>query len=382
MPSIRPFLAAASLILLGACEMTPTTVEMRDVDDGMARELYKTVCKGLEMKDDDVRTYAAENLQQVEDPKGLECFCERVYKPGDLDLPIARGLVGSDRGDMAECVLPAMDDPAVTDEDKVALVDILIRSNAEQADVRLVELARSSTNPDIREKAISSLGGTGDPAVLALLHELLSDAEPRVRKAAVASLVGQKDDVTAGKLKTIASGDSDGEVRAEAYSVLKGLKAEGIDALLCTAMLEDESPAVRRQAVLSMKGTKKAENLACLKKRAMTEELDGDVRSAVLTTLRANDKSWPILCDAIPFYMATYITDQGPENVQGADIAKAQNDVDWNNSYTCFEKALRNRRGWSCKGHQYVAAWYEAVGGKTHVPACQGDENFGVVNFQ
>ena len=376
------WLIPMTLLGLTACEMTPTTVEMSDVDDGMARELYKTVCKGLEMKDEDVRTYASENLQDVEDPKAQACYCERVWRNDELDLPIARGLIASARDDMVECTLPALDGANVSPEDKLALVDILIKSNSKVADDKLVELARDSSDIETRVLAISSIGGTDDASEISLLHDLLGNDEPKVRKAAAAALVGQKGDETHELLFKAAADDADGEVRAEALSTLKGVKAEGIDGLLCTAMMEDESPAVRKQAVLSLKGTKKKENLACIKKRAMTEETDPDVRVAILKTLRANDKSWPILCDAIPFYMKTYIDEQGPESVPGADIAKAQNDVDWNNSYACFQKALRNRRGWSCKGHQYVAAWFEAVGGKTHVPACEGDENFGVVSFQ
>ena len=371
-----------SLVVLAACEMTPTTVEMRDVDDGMARELYKTVCKGLEMKDDDVRTYASENLQDVEDPQAAECFCERVYRNGELDLPIAQGLIGSERDDMVTCTLPALDGATVSPEDKVALLDILIKSNAEAADTRLFAIAGAEGDTETRIMAIGSLGGTGDPAEQELLRALVSHAEPTVREAAAKALVGQKDDATRDVLLKAAAEDTVGEVRAAALRTLKGVKAEGVDALLCTAMLEDESPAVRKQAVQSLKGTKKKDNLACLRKKAMTEELDGDVRVAMLKTFRANSESWPILCDAIPFYMATYIDEQGPESVAGADIAKAQNDVDWDNSYVCFQKALGKRRGWSCKGHQYVAAWYEAVGGSTHVPACEGDENFGVVTFQ
>ncbi len=379
---MRALVAALVSLLLVSCEMTPTTVENRDVDDGMALEHYKTVCKGLEMKDEDVRTYAAENLQHVEKPIALECFCEQVYQAGELDLFIARGLVGSERSDMVECVLPAFDDPAVSDEDKVALADVLILSNAEAADTRLFELASSATNLDLREKAISSLGGTDGAKELALLHELLDHDEPRVRRSGAAALVGQQGEQTATLLMDKASNDPDGEVRAQALSVLKGVKAEGIDEMLCTAMLEDESPAVRKKAVLALKGSKDKDNLACLRKKVFTEEEAPEVRIAMLSALRANSKSWPILCDAIPFYMATYIEEQGPESVPGTDIAKAQNDVDWNNSYECFRKALGKRRGWSCKGHQYVAAWYREVGGNTHVPACEGDANFGVVSFE
>ena len=162
-----------TLLGLTACEMTPTTVEMSDVDDGMARELFKTVCKGLEMKDEDVRTYASENLQDVEDPKAQECYCERVWRNDELDLPIARGLIASDRDDMVECTLPALDGANVTPEDKLALVDILIKSNSKVADEKLVALARDSADTETRVLAISSIGGTVDEGELSLLHELL-----------------------------------------------------------------------------------------------------------------------------------------------------------------------------------------------------------------
>ena len=55
-------LFAAALLALAGCEITPSYVESVDIDDAMARNHFKTVCKGLEMKDDDTRRYATTKL--------------------------------------------------------------------------------------------------------------------------------------------------------------------------------------------------------------------------------------------------------------------------------------------------------------------------------
>jgi hypothetical protein len=375
-----------ALATFTACELTPTHVEPSDIDDAMARELYKTVCKGLEMKDPDTRKYASSKLDEIDEPLSAECMCEYAWsaEKHTWDDAILNGLEGSERDDLVACFLPALEDPSI--DKRLELVTALTKTRASSIPGRMTTLATDTSEPsDIRSQAISSFGGTPDADTVKMLVGLLqNEGDTTVRAAAAAALVGQNDEVTVAALVDAVSNDADGEVRAAALKTVRGLRLPESDEMICKAMLEDESPAVRKQAIMSYKGTKRDEAVACLRKKAFQEETDGDVRSALLTVLKSSpNKNAPaILCDAIPFYMKTYITDNSPEKVPGTDIAAAQNDRDWENSYDCFGKALNNKSGWSCKGKQYVAAWYREVGGKPHVPRCQGDEGFGEVVFQ
>ncbi len=211
-----------------------------------------------------------------------------------------------------------------------------------------------------------------------MMRGLLQSDEPdEVRAAAAESLVGQKDQTTVDALVAAVTGDSSGIVRAASLKTVRGLNLPESDEMICKAMLEDEAPEVRRQAIMSYKGTKRDEAVACLREKAFTVEEDGSVRGALITVLKSspNDNAPAVLCDAIPFYMKTYIEDAGPENVPGTDLAQAQNDRDWENSYDCFAKAMRNTGGWSCHGKKYVAAWYREVGGTAYLPNCPGYEN-------
>ena len=93
-------LFAAALLALAGCEITPSYVESVDIDDAMARNHFKTVCKGLEMKDDDTRRYATTKLKEITDPISQECVCQFVGQgKHGWDDAIADGLTGTDRDD-------------------------------------------------------------------------------------------------------------------------------------------------------------------------------------------------------------------------------------------------------------------------------------------
>lgn len=380
-------LALAGLFGLTACEMPPPAhVEPRDIDDAFAREMYKTVCKGLEMKDDDTRRYAAERLTEVPEDRSTECLCEYAYdaEKHTFDSAILDGLKSTERDDLVQCFMVALDDGAV--EDRLGLVAGLGRTRGASVKPRMSQIAQDSSEPDeVRVQALTVLGGSQDAGHVDMMRGLLTSEGPEaVRAAAAESLVGQKDQPTVDALVAAVTGDDSGAVRAAALKTVRGLNLPESDEMICKAMLEDPAPEVRRQAIMSYKGTKRDEAVACLRDKAFTEEEDGGVRSALITVLKSspNENAPKVLCDAIPFYMKTYIKDAGPENVTGTDLAQAQNDRDWEGSYDCFAKAMRNTSGWSCHGKKYVAAWYREVGGKPHVPRCKGDEGYGEVVFQ
>ena len=83
-----------------------------------------------------------------------------------------------------------------------------------------------------------------------------------------------------------------------------------------------------------------------------------------------HDDSAQILCDAIPFWLKSYVVEDLPEKIPGTDIIKVQNDRDWERSYECVQKAYRARGGYSCYAKMYVGYWFNELGGTGSVPAC------------
>ena len=84
-----------------------------------------------------------------------------------------------------------------------------------------------------------------------------------------------------------------------------------------------------------------------------------------------------VLCDAIPFWLRTYIKDDVVSNLKGVHIVKAQNDVDFKNSLKCFEKAYRSSSGYSCYAKMHIALWYNLVSGKDKkTPLCPGMDEY------
>lgn len=374
------------VFILSSCEMVPPHVEPRDIDDAMARELFKTVCKGLEMKDDDTRRYAAERMTEIPEEDSTECVCTYAWsaEKHTWDASILEGLQSTERDDLVQCFLPALDDPAI--EDKTGLIAALARTRGPSVLPRLKSIsANGAEDVEVRITALEGLGGTSDAEAVQIMTKLLSgESDEAIRAAAATALVGQVDQQVVDALVLATTDDESGVVRAAALKTVRGLNLPESDQMICRAMLEDPSPEVRRQAILNYKGTKRDAAVACLRKKAFQVEEDPTVRSALITVLKSspNEGAADILCDAIPHYMKSYITDARPEKIPGTDICQAQNDRDWERSYECFSKAQRSKGAWSCHGKQYVAGWFEAVGGKPYVPRCKGDEGYGEVVFQ
>ncbi len=134
-----------SLLALLACELTPPNVERSDIDDALLAGRMKTVCKGLEMPQDEVRTYAAEKLEAYDqDPAlGAECICERAVdeRTGLYDAAILEGIRDTERDDLVACFLPALDDPR-TGEELLPLVVGLSQTRAPAMRPTMLALAR------------------------------------------------------------------------------------------------------------------------------------------------------------------------------------------------------------------------------------------------
>lgn len=369
-------LVLVPLLALIGCEIVPASVEKADIEDALVNGRLKTVCHGLNMKDDEVRRYAASTLEELEDPIARECICEHATTAaGTWDAAVLSGLKGTTRDDLVACFIPFVDrrdDPARNE-----LIVALDLTAAKSVDAVMVRLAGDPSEPsEVRLRAIGSLKGTGDAATLDLLVRLLaSDSDAPARAAAAAALVGQKgSDAVVQALRSAVTGDAEGEVRAAALATLKSFNIPDADEMLCGAMLRDPSPAVRTAAVLAYRGSKRDDAMNCVRARALTTEEDDGVRAAVLAVLGSSPSqvAADTLCEAIPFWVRSYVEDKHPVDGVGLDIIKAQNDRDFERSYECVAKAVRGS-GYTCRGRQYVGAWMRELGGTAGVPRCPGD---------
>lgn len=365
-------------ILAGACDFVPQYVNSRDIDDAMAQGRTKVVCHGLSMPEEETRRYATQRLRTLEgDPSVGPCICANLTDDkGRLDAGVAAGLKGERDDARVGCLADLLRKP---DLDK--RIEAIQASASIPAPVVRQALADIATDPatptDVRLAAFQPI--KGDVAFEAKILSSLSDPDAQVRAAAAEGLAGLKSAAALDALAKAAKDDADGMVRANALVALKRAGVPEADDQLCRAMLEDESPEVRRKAVMAYQGTKRPEAIACLRKRALTEEDDAGVRDALLQVLKSSPEqaAADVLCDAIPFWMKTYVTTDLPDKIPGTNIVETQNDRDWDNSYKCLAKAMSNAGGYSCYARMHVATWFREVGGSAYVPRCPGYEDAG-----
>lgn len=368
--------ALASAALMGGCELTPRFVTRNDIDVAMNSEGYKTLCRGLEMADADVRRYAVERFLEVQDPVATSCVCGHLQYKGEWDRAVASALDGSSREDMAECFAKQVDDMNLAQREE--LVIAIHKTKTKVAKAKLLALAAErGVSPGIRSRAISTMTDTTDiETVNTLLGLLRDDHIPEVRAAAAAALAHQRTPEVLAAIEKTASSDTDGTVRATALATAKRVELPNAAPMICKAMMEDPSPIVRKMAVGLFQGAKKDVNVACLVKRATTREDSPEVREEILRVLKTspNKAVTNALCDAIPFWIESYIIDDHPEKLPGTDIIRAQNDRDWERSLECVQKAYAKRGAYSCYGKQYVGRWMMELGVKGVVaPPCPKD---------
>lgn len=372
---------------MAACDIPPSFVEASDIDDAMVRGHFKTVCKGLEMKDDEVRRYATMKLLEVKDPISAECICTHLAdKNKGWDAAVAAGLKGTKRDDLAKCFADLVDRPDLPRREAAVVALANIPAPAARAELARIAAERPSGGAAadqgarapgaggesaVRVRAVTAIGG--DPKNEALLLKLLSDPDPAVRAAAAEGL-SFKDEQAIAALGKAARDDQDGVVRGTALVALKKAGVPEADKLLCAAMMDDPSAEVRKRAIAAFRGTKRSEAIACLRKRAFTYEEDAGVRDELLAVLKSSpsDDAAKVLCDAIPFWMRSYLKKDIADKVPGTQIIKAQNDRDWQHSYECVERAYRHQAGYSCYARMTVALWFRELGGGSFVPTCPG----------
>ena len=364
----------AAVLFLTACEITPTFVDSRDVEDAAAQERWATVCKGLEMEHEKTRRVATRKLVSSNVPEGKECICTHLTKDGsDWDAAIVAGLEGTKNDSIVGCFAELVLQPDLPR--RTEAVHALGKTNASIARTTLAQVATSPGDAGSRIAAIEAVGGFPDnhSATLDLLSQ---DTDPTIRSAAATALGAAKTKKVRAQLVKAAKNDTDGRVRGAALRAAKKAGAPKADAMVCEAMMTDPSPAVREAAVLALKGTRRDTSVACLRKKALALEEDATVRDAILKVLKSspNDNAAKVLCDAIPFWMRSYVKEDIPDKTPGTMIVKAQNDRDWDRSFECLQQAYRRSSGYSCFAKMHVALWFREVGGTSYVPKCPGYE--------
>lgn len=369
-----------SIALLAACSklMVPSYVTTADVDNAIAKGNYEVACVGLKMKSDELRTHTAQQLAIVPDETANACICEALEGRDPLegyerkwDKAVAEGLRGSDRDEVVGCLAAMVERENLPD--RAEALGILARTKAPVTRTTLVKLATSPGDVAIRAAALRAMNGDKNQKDT-LTALATKDSEPKIRAAAAAALGGlaAADESVATLLEGLATSDAEGEVRAEALASMRQSKSKASSALACKMMMDDPAAQVRGNAVLSFRGTKDPDELACLRKRAMAEEEDAQVRQAILDAIKSSPtkESGQILCDAIPFWLKTYLDRGLPEQIPGTDIIRAQNDRDWDASFGCVQKALKASGGYSCYAKQYAGTWFQELGGTAFIPKC------------
>ncbi len=374
----RGAVIAACFASMFGCDLAPSHIKRTtDIDAYLAQGRYNAACVGLTMEDSaEIRTYAATKLKEYpNEPVATTCLCEELYDASKhkWDAAIAEGLVASRRDDLAACLAPALTDPNITDvEDRTLLTMALAKIVAPAGFAAIGAALPTEKDDDLRALQAKQLQPS-DAHVDLLLSLLGSDPSAEVRASAAEALKGRSEPKVVEKMLEAAQKDAAGIVRAEALLGVVKLRLPQTDEMVCRAMLEDPEEPVRVAAVKSYKGTKRPEALACLKKRALTEDTSGAVREAVLEALGASpsDEAAQVLCDIVGPWVKMYITDKLYTDIPGSDVVKAQNNRDFERSLECAQKGL-GYGGHSCYGRNYLGHWVKELGGNAPTPWCPG----------
>lgn len=361
---------------LVGCEVPPRFVQSAaEVDSFLMQKRYRSACVGLSATEGSLREYTATKLVDLKHVAvANDCLCEALYDPEshEVDLDVAAGLAHAERDDLAECLAPALTDAEVDDSLRARVVLALGAMEASGAYAAIQGLLQHDS-PSVRAGAAEALTRSRE-AQDALVEALATDEAPEVRAAAALALEGRKSDTVRVALTKAATDDSSGLARGAALkSAAATEKSPTIDQMVCRALMEDEDEAVRLAALEVWHGSKRLTAIRCLEDRMGKDEESGAVRQALLDALAAspNKEAPEVLCRQINPWSRRYIKDKVAPDIEGHDIARAQNDRDYERSYECVQAALR-KGGLSCYARNYLGKWMNDLGGKAPTPWCPG----------
>ncbi len=369
---VRAVLAA--VLALGVACGPPDFVDGVDKIDGfLARGQWEHACVGLRMRDVGVRLGTAERVvKYASEPVLRDCLCEALVsqEANTWDPAVAEKLTGTRHAAGAECLLSLLE--TGKGNDRIALAAAVVAVGAPEAGERLQKIVRQDADAGVRAAALSGLQGAPDALALAV-DVLASDPDAAMRAAAVSALAGRAGPEPKKALLAAVKSDADPAVRSAALRTLGKLTdVTGVD-VACAAMTSDVDPGVRAAAAGTLAGTTVGRAAACLAKRLGEEETDGSVREALLAAARTSPHVQvnDALCKQIGPWLKRYIKDDIASRIPGFDIVEAQNNADWRASYACVEKAL-SQPGLSCYARNYLAHWFQKLGGKAKAPWCPG----------
>ncbi|MCA9569622.1 MAG: HEAT repeat domain-containing protein, partial [Myxococcales bacterium] len=222
------------LTMLLGCEVAPRFVhEASEVDAYLVRGAIASACVALDNRQDDsLRTYTTQELVKLTtNPTASRCLCAAVYRPEEhrMDPAVMKGLVRSQRDDLALCAAKALEDAEVPDRPAVATA--IGNLDAPKGYEALGAIAAADGPMDLRLAATRALRlGTGTKSTL---MGILDHEDPALRTAAAEALTGRRDDEIATRAKRLLDEDPSVEVRAAALGMLVGADERGSQRAVC-----------------------------------------------------------------------------------------------------------------------------------------------------
>ncbi|HEX5964919.1 MAG TPA: HEAT repeat domain-containing protein, partial [Pyrinomonadaceae bacterium] len=140
-----------------------------------------------------------------------------------------------------------------------------------RAQARLMEVARTDANPELRKQAIRVVGERGEAAVDDLLKFFDTDQSPDVKRAILQSLSETKSPRVEDKLFEVARSNEQMDVRRQAIRLLgERVSKRSFEFLSQTAQSNDANVEVQVQAVRAISERRAEESVPLLIKIART----------------------------------------------------------------------------------------------------------------
>jgi HEAT repeat protein len=156
-------------------------------------------------------------------------------------------------------------------EVKRSALRALAETKSPRAQPRLLEIARTDSNTELRRQAIRVLGERGEAAIDDLIKLYESERIPEVRRTALQSLAQVKSTRVEDKLFEVARADESIELRRQAIRLLgERVGQRSLDFLSATAQSTDGNAEVQVQAVRAISERRSQESVPLLIKIART----------------------------------------------------------------------------------------------------------------
>ena len=308
------------------------------------------------------------------------CICQNLQdEQGLLRAGVAKGLNGATSDTVVECFSKALDSSKIGDGARA--VDLFAQLDSPKVQTRLSKLSLDTkASAPIRARSLQTVGIEEEYIDVAL--EVSADKDEVVQAAAI-SVLGEHTKNKDARRKILQNlSNSKALVRAASLKALKKHIPTKADEALCEAMLNDTDATVRKAAIDALYEVRRPEPIRCLRQKAFKLEEDEDVRDSLIKTLGSalgpgKKPAYKVLCDAMPFWLKSYIKDDVVDNLKGVGIVREHNRVDPANSPTCVKKAFQARSGYSCYAKMHIALWHNLTTGKDKKTAlCPGMEEY------